>query len=243
MIAYSSEGEELKLLEKVSKENQPIVSGDKWMQEYYQRLSSLQKGLNNKSVLDIMLYDVVPKESLKYLKSVRQTYDKALLMVIADNKISPLEYVNPNINSTSLIIRPSNEHEINNKVRELFDAYSNLINSNEEDILLVESRESTVRVPINKIYYIEANNKKVVVSTENEEYEYYNTLNDLEQKLGTKFVRCHRGFIISRDKIKSMALSKGIIYMKNGAEIPVSRTYKKTLKEMENFDKSNSHDA
>lgn len=96
--------------------------------------------------------------------------------------------------------------------------------------LLLESREEKISIPLERIYYIEAMEKKVYVCTGAEEYGYYSTLDKLENDLPDNFVRCHRSFIVNTDKIKKVALSKNTIYLAEEYEVPLSRSYKAKLK-------------
>ena len=61
---------------------------------------------------------------------------------------------------------------------------------------------------------------------------FYDTLDNLEQKLDSDFVRCHRSFIIAKSRIKKVMLSKNLILLDNGYEIPLSRSYKSAIKEL-----------
>ena len=88
--------------------------------------------------------------------------------------------------------------------------------------------------PYNKIYYLESREKKIVLGTEFEELSFYGTLDCLEKKLPSGFIRCHRSFIISADKISSVKLSCNTVSLTNGSIIPVSRTYKNTVREAVN---------
>ena len=59
-------------------------------------------------------------------------------------------------------------------------------------------------VPIEKICYMKAENKYVVIKTLTEDYLMNNTLNNFEKELGEKFIRVHRNALISTDYIESL---------------------------------------
>ena len=71
-----------------------------------------------------------------------------------------------------------------------------------------------------------------MLCTEFEEYDFYGTLDELENTLPEQFLRCHRSYIISVEKISLIKLSLHTVRLNNGCIIPVSRTYSKHLKEI-----------
>lgn len=66
----------------------------------------------------------------------------------------------------------------------------------------------------------------------NKEYSYYDTLDNLENKLGSEFIRCHRSYIVSRYYIKKIQLSQNLIVLNDDSLIPISRSYKSRVKEL-----------
>ena len=80
------------------------------------------------------------------------------------------------------------------------------------------------------ICFFEARNKKIYLNTGAKEYGFYSTMEQLEQELSTSFIRCHRSFIVNVEKIEKVMFSKNLLFLTDGYEIPVSRTYKSVLR-------------
>ena len=80
--------------------------------------------------------------------------------------------------------------------------------------------------------FFESRNKKVYVNTGFEEYSFYDTLDNIESRVGDGFVRCHRSFIIAKSRIKKVMLSQNTVILDTDCYIPLSRTYKSVLKEL-----------
>lgn len=62
--------------------------------------------------------------------------------------------------------------------------------------------------------YVESNLRKVIIHTEKEAVEIYATMAELEQRLDSRFYRCHRGYLVNFEKVvkydrKNIALSDG----------------------------------
>lgn len=83
------------------------------------------------------------------------------------------------------------------------------------------------------ICYFEASQKKIFINTDTQRIGFYDSLDAILNKVDSKmFVRCHKGFIVNIEKIVSIDYSEMLISLSNGAEIPLSRTYKPNLKEL-----------
>lgn len=87
------------------------------------------------------------------------------------------------------------------------------------------------RIEYDQILYFEAFQKKVYIHTSNQRIGYYDSLSSLESRLGEQFIRCHKSYIINKDKVLRIDFSDNRIVMENGAEIDISRTYKHGIKE------------
>lgn len=86
------------------------------------------------------------------------------------------------------------------------------------------------RVLCRSINYFEAFQKKVFLNTDTQRIGYYKSLDSISNVLSIKgFQRSHKGFVVNLSRISSVDYSTGTITMRNGAEIPLSRTYRDEL--------------
>lgn len=63
--------------------------------------------------------------------------------------------------------------------------------------LLVKTAGKHRRVPVEDILYAENSGRKIILHTRKEKIEYYERMNHLEEVLGEKFYRCHRGYLVA----------------------------------------------
>ena len=103
----------------------------------------------------------------------------------------------------------------------------------DERTFLIENREGKTYIPMSQIYYFEAREKRIYVRLKREEYTFYDTMEHLAEELPEEFIRCHRSFIVSRSRIQKVMLSKNRIILEHNMEVPLSRSYKAALKELE----------
>ena len=98
---------------------------------------------------------------------------------------------------------------------------------------MIETREGRTYVPLAQIYYFEAREKRIYVRLKKQELAFYETMEHLTERLPDYFVRCHRSFIVNRQRIRRVMLSKSLIELEQGIQLPLSRSYKPAFKEQE----------
>ena len=92
----------------------------------------------------------------------------------------------------------------------------------DEKALFFHTKTDHIRVCPSQIFYVESNLRKVVIHTEKEAFEIYATMNDLEKHLGSRFYRCHRGFLVNLEKINSY--NRQTIRLTDGSSLLLSKT-------------------
>lgn len=101
--------------------------------------------------------------------------------------------------------------------------------------LPAEQNGSTILVDSSELVYVCSRNGKVVLKTFDKEYVTKLTLEDVERRLGPRFLRVHRRFIVNLDRVARIIPWFSGTYMvavkdKDGNKVPVSRSQVKELK-------------
>lgn len=102
----------------------------------------------------------------------------------------------------------------------------------EEDIgrtFTIQSRGQKQRIRFSAIKYIESSGRKMFLYTDDGFFETYMTMEDVLEKLPAQFIQCHRSYIINSDKIEKYS-AEGIL-LTGGMLVPISRSYKKRIRE------------
>lgn len=74
------------------------------------------------------------------------------------------------------------------------------------------------------IYYFESDKRKVIIHTNEANFEYYDTIASVQNKIGEElFTRTHASYFVNMDHIRSFD-GKDIL-LDNGMQIPVSKKY------------------
>ena len=153
-------------------------------------------------------------------------------MVVADGSISPMMYLRPGIMPSSLLLKPVSRENLAMVVNEMMDAFTEKFDSKDvQESFVIESREGKQYIPLSQIYYIEAREKKIFIRTKQEEYGFYDTIENMEKKLPESFLRCHRSYIVNMSKVTAVKVSQSLIEVQDDLQVPLSRSYKKMVKE------------
>lgn len=235
VLAYSKIAQDVNELRSTAREVIAQISEDYWEIKQISAFEELRKYLSEKPLVHLIIYDICDKSSLEFLLEIRKVYYQARIMILADTSVSPMEYIKPGLRASSLLLRPWTRQQAYNVLYDFFGEFiefSEREKSDGHDFYVIETREGTINIPFNQIYFFEAREKKIYVCTGKEEYGFYTTIDKLTEELPDDFIRCHRGFIVNSKKIKKIALSQNIIYLSDGFDVPLSRSYKATLKGM-----------
>lgn len=74
----------------------------------------------------------------------------------------------------------------------------------EKEFISIQERNTTIRIELDEILYFKAEQKYVTVRTLDKEYLLNMSINELETKYPTNFVRCHRNTLVSHQAISAI---------------------------------------
>ncbi|WP_136466415.1 LytR/AlgR family response regulator transcription factor [Flagellimonas onchidii] len=94
----------------------------------------------------------------------------------------------------------------------------------EPELLYIKSQRKIIKLDLSSIKYLESLNDKVIIHTCDGEVVTTQRIGYLEEKLPkTQFVRIHRSFIISAEKVTAF---NSIMVEIKGKELPIGRNYR-----------------
>lgn len=233
VLICSSSQQELVKLKATSKEFIAYISEEMWEFHTVNNIIDLNKYLDSKPLLDVVYIDITLKGAIAVAERIRKDNSNAMILLIADETISPIQYMKPSIMAASLLLRPIQEEKMKLSLKEIFQFFAEKnLDENTEDVYIIENREGKVKIPYNRICYFEARDKKIFLCLETKEYGFYETMAKLEETLPDYFIRCHRGFIVNSKKVVKVYLSQNEIELEDEIYIPISRSYRSAVKEL-----------
>ncbi|GER66295.1 sensory transduction protein LytT [Weizmannia acidilactici] len=141
------------------------------------------------------------------------------------------------LNAVDYILKPFEEKRVAQTVDKMEKLLENGRSAPPKNTgkLAVTVDERIVIIPIEKLLYAESVEGRTMIATDNEKYTVTEPLVNVEKKLqSTSIVRVHRAYLVNLDaivEIRPWFHSTYNLIMRDGAKIPVSRTYKHVLKQ------------
>lgn len=232
-LALSHLKEELSNIRHYTIDIGAYLSDDEWRFFGFSDIVSLGDFLSKNPVIDISCIDVTMEKGVATAENIRNKSTNTFLILIADASISPMTYIKPTVMASSLLIRPFSDDIIKEVLRDVISEYLKKFHSDTKTgNFVIDNRGGRQLIPYEQILFFESRDKKIFLNTGGEEYAFYDTLDRIEESLNDSFIRCHRSFIVSKSYIKKIILSQNTVILKNGYQIPLSRTYKSVLKEL-----------
>jgi DNA-binding LytR/AlgR family response regulator len=195
----------------------------------------LEKIAEKGDKLDLVCLDLTMQTTEQVLAAagrIRQTCPTAHMILVANSRISPVRYMRPSISAQSLLLKPLDMESVKEVLAESVNAYIARFKSrDDEQYFVVETRGERELIPMDRIRFYETREKKVFLNTGDREYPFYDTLDQLEERLSEKFLRCHRSYLVNKARISKVYLSRNLLVLDEGEEIPLSRSYKPQVKQ------------
>lgn len=228
-VFYTAKKEEKKLLLAAVRDQAAFETGQELDCQAFHSAEEAADYLNERESA-IIGWDVSKESGRKTLIAVRERCREAFLLVVAEQDTSPLTFLTPAIAPSSLVIRPLTPSELRRAAKEMLDSLHHERNEDDAYFTITGKNEQT-RIPFNRIYYFEARGRKLYARQRGEEIGFTGTLEQLASDLPDEFQRCHRSFIVNTRKIDKVLLAQNLICMREGLSVPLSRSYKRSIKE------------
>lgn len=233
VLNYCANLSESKVLENEFRNTAAMVSDDDWEVDSSIKLDEYVEKYMKHTQVDISCFDVTSDGSVEALENIRKKDKSAMLVLVSDITVSPLRYMKPTLMASSLIMKPFNRTAVASAFREVLDVvYADKKVDEDDKKFCVETKSGQRYIPYAKIVYFEAREKKIFVNTQFEEFSFYSSLDVLEENLPPNFIRCHRSFIVNKDKITQILFSQNTICCADDVMLPLSRSYKPAFKEV-----------
>ena len=98
-------------------------------------------------------------------------------------------------------------------------------------VIELKTGSSIYRVPVRQVIYAQAVDKKIEIVLATQTLQLYANMEEIMQRLGDGFLRCHRSYIVNKANIKQIDWPNNLITLTDTSTIPISRGYRAVLKE------------
>ena len=162
-------------------------------------------------------------DGIQTCAQIRKRDQKALIVFVTDYK----EYVYEvfQVLPFRFLIKPVKKEAFSKVLREAAD-FLRL----HDRRLTFRIRQTMYEIPWGEILYLEGDLRKVHLHTVLGEYTFYGKLEKLKEQLTPGgFFQCHKSYVVNPEYIR--ASRETSIILRNGEEIPVSKSFRKKSKE------------
>lgn len=169
--------------------------------------------------LDIRMKKMDGMETARRLRSRKFKGFLIFMTVLKEMVFNAFE-----VQAFDYLVKPIKEQSFEKTMERLLASMQTV---GETSLLVQKGYESSI-IPFDDIVFAEIIDRKVYLHLiSSEVIDYYDRIENLETRLGSRFFRCHRSFLIHLKYLKSYR--NGTACMENGKEIPVSRLRSKAF--------------
>jgi len=176
-------------------------------------------------------------------KAMRKNRDNYTLYCLHNaNDMESL--LNTGVRPVGVLVHPFDSGKLEKLLTRIDRDYAEMREQESGNCLVVDSGNTTYRLPFSRVLYIEALDKKLNICTERQSLSVRMTLNNLEDTLpGDVFFRCHRSYLVNIRAVDHVDFTGMELTLTSGDVLPLSRTYRDKLKDILEQERTGTHGA
>ena len=166
---------------------------------------------------DIFFLDIGLKDmsGIDMARKLRETSGAVIIFV---TELKEYVFDGFDVQAFQYLLKTVNEEKF---FRVLDDAVAECLTAKGTEPLVIRIKGTYRSIPRENIVYAENDARKVVLHLKEEQISYYAKMSELEKILGGQFFRCHRGYLVNLNEVKSY--DTGSIWLKNGEAILMAK--------------------
>lgn len=172
---------------------------------------------NNYYDIYILDIDMEGINGIKLAKKIRQVQKDAIIIFLTSYEKWVMDAFD--VQAFNYILKSMNRSKIEEVLKKSFNYLKE-----SKCLYYFQKGKSIITIKCKDIYYFENQKRKVRIVTNDAEHYYYDSLNEVEEKVGQEFfTRTHKSYLVNMEHIENFDGKN--IYLDNGEIVPVSRKY------------------
>ncbi|MBR6184892.1 MAG: LytTR family transcriptional regulator DNA-binding domain-containing protein [Clostridia bacterium] len=164
--------------------------------------------------------------------AIRKNRDNYTLFCL-HNPMDLESLLNTGVRPVGVLVRPFEKEKLEKLLLRIDKDYQEIREESQGECLVVDSGNSTYRVPYSRILYIEALDKKLNIWTERQTLTVRMTLNTLEETMPKDlFFRCHRSYLVNIQCVERVDFTDMVVFLTSGDDLPLARSARDRLREI-----------
>lgn len=184
----------------------------------FERLEEMDAYMNRHGdVTDVLLYDIGagPSSTMSVVGRIKRAYSNIQIIFMSDAQewcdelyaVEHVYFLKKPVASAALFAALEVALRISRRLK--------------ERCLSIQSQGEYCTVPFSGILYVQAFLREVLVVTRSDRFTSYNRISDVERVLDSRFLRCHKSYIVNLDRVTAQGSLRFVV--ENGGIVPVSR--------------------
>jgi len=163
------------------------------------------------------------------VRKIRGANQLNYIVLLGDNLNRLAAAVNPVTRPSGCLLRPVETDKVDELLADILEDYKHIAGT--EASVSFQIQGTLYHVSCERILFVESSNKKIRIRTENQQFEFYGSLERIQEQLPGFFMRVHKSYIVNLREIETVHFSEMTIYLRGGVFVFVSRTYKDKLRQ------------
>lgn len=198
------------------------------------------ENVKNSAGTGIYFLDVDLKSSIDGLKLAQEIrkYDPRgfIIFITSHSEMSYLTFMFK-VEALDFIIK-DNYTNIKDRVHKCIIDVNMKYSSNStkiQKVITIKVDDRLISLDMDEILFFETSEKihKITVHCSDRQIEFYSKMKEVEELVDDRFYRCHRSYLVNKNRIKEIDLSNRIINMENGQICFISKRLMRGLKKDE----------
>jgi len=179
--------------------------------------------------LDVLFLDIdLGNESgIGVAEKLAAKYPELVVIFITGHR----EFANDafDVDAMGYIVKPVDEKKMERVLKKTLAHIEAIRSKQPSDTVVITVDNLKKKILQNEILYIERQQTKSIIFLKGKEYGVYETITALAERLTTDFIRISQSYIVNKAIIAG--IEGNSVILKNGLELPIGRTYRKTVLE------------
>lgn len=196
-----------------------LAAGEEIVYEFSSGKSAVRWLIKHPGEIDLLFLDV-EMDGMNGMETARRIreFDRELLIVFVTG-YSDYVFEGYEVGALDYVLKPA----FGDKLLRILARVRELLESGRDGTFVFKNTDGTFRMKLRNIDYFYSDKRKVVLAAQGREYPFYSRLDEVQERLGGKFVRIHQRYLVNPMRVEHIGRDAVSI---GDTQLPVSRNLK-----------------
>lgn len=131
------------------------------------------------------------------------------------------------VDALGYLVKPYDIKKMENVMKKVMKRLQADCESEEKYEIVITDENIKKKLDYREILYIERQQAKSIIKTKQKEYQVYETITSLCERIGDSFIRVNQSEVVNKSLIGE--IKGNVVYLKNGMNMSIGRTYRKEV--------------